>query len=87
MKKTFNGRSVFGSMLFLLSLFVYVGSINAQTITPNATLFGVTTNNQLVRFSATSPENVTIVGSITGLQLGENILGIDFRPATGQLYG
>ena len=24
---------------------------------------------------------------ITGLQAGENILGIDFRPATGQLYG
>jgi len=86
MKETFNGRSVF-TMLFLLSLFVYVGSVSAQTTIPNATLFGVTTNNQLVRFNATSPENLTIVGSITGLQLGENLLGIDFRPATGQLYG
>jgi hypothetical protein len=51
-----------------------------------ATIYGVTSSNQLVRFGATSPETVTTVGSITGLQPGEDILGIDFRPATGQLY-
>ena len=42
--------------------------------------------NQLVRFGATSPGNVTTVGPITGLQSGENVLGIHFRPETGQLY-
>ncbi|MEJ7701366.1 MAG: DUF4394 domain-containing protein [Pyrinomonadaceae bacterium] len=33
-----------------------------------------------------SPNNVVNVAAITGLAAGENILGIDFRPATGQLY-
>jgi subtilisin-like proprotein convertase family protein len=50
----------------------------------NLTVFGVTTANQLVRFNAGA---LTTVGTITGLQAGEQILGIDFRPATGQLYG
>jgi hypothetical protein len=50
-------------------------------------LYGVTTSNQLVRFDSTNPSNVTVVGTITGLQSGENILGIDFRPANGLLYG
>src|SRR4030095_418861 len=55
--------------------------------TPSFTVFGVTTVNNLIRFNSTRPG--TILGSvpITGLQAGENVLGIDFRPATGQLFG
>ncbi|MDQ4119962.1 MAG: DUF4394 domain-containing protein [Acidobacteriota bacterium] len=48
--------------------------------------YGVTTTNQLVRFDTTTPNNATVIGSITGLQVAEDILGIDFRPANGQLY-
>lgn len=48
--------------------------------------YGVTTNSQgvqqLVRFNASAPNAVTTVGA-TGVQL----TGIDFRPATGTLYG
>jgi len=52
------------------------------------TAYVVTDNpNQLARFDLSSPFSVTPVGMITGLQSGETILGIDFRPATGQLYG
>ncbi len=50
------------------------------------TFYGVTTSNQLIRFNLSTPNNVTIIGTITGLQSGENILGIDFRPVNGQLY-
>ena len=50
------------------------------------TVYGVTTTNQLVRFDTATPGTVATVGAITGLQSGENVLGIDFRPATGQLY-
>jgi hypothetical protein len=39
----------------------------------------------LVGFNNTTPTVVTTL-AITGLQAGENIVGIDFRPATGQLY-
>ena len=51
-----------------------------------ATVYGVTTTNQLVRFNSATPGTITTVGAITGLQTGENIAGIDFRPANGQLY-
>ena len=53
----------------------------------NSLVFGLTTSNNLVRFNSVRPN--TILGSVafTGLQPGENIVGIDFRPATGQLYG
>ena len=50
------------------------------------TLFAVTTTNRLIRYNSNSPFPVSDT-PILGLQPGENILGIDFRPATGELYG
>ncbi len=50
------------------------------------TIYGVTTSNQLIRFESESPGEAATVGAITGLQSGENILGIDFRPTNEQLY-
>lgn len=61
-------------------LFAGIGTANA------ATIFGVSGTNQLVRFDSASPNNVTVVGPVSGLQSGENILGIDFRPSNGLLY-
>jgi hypothetical protein len=40
----------------------------------------------LVRFSTATPGTTTTVG-ITNIAAGERLIGIDFRPATGQLYG
>ncbi|MDX6696556.1 MAG: trimeric autotransporter adhesin [Blastocatellia bacterium] len=51
------------------------------------TIFGVTTANQLVSFNAGRPGLILSSVPITGLINGEAIIGIDFRPATGQLYG
>ncbi len=53
---------------------------------PAFNVFGLTTNNNLVRFNSSRPNTVLSTTTITGLQAGENVLGIDFRPATGQLY-
>src|SRR5207248_3674453 len=50
------------------------------------TLFAVTRTNDLLRFSSASPDTVASTTPITGLQGGESVLGIDVRPATGQLY-
>ena len=85
MKHIFKGQS-FIAVLFLLGLFFFAGltGANAQN---NQTIYGVTTGNQLVQFNAATPGTLTTVGAITGLQTSENILGIDFRPATGQLFG
>jgi hypothetical protein len=47
--------------------------------------FAVTSMNRLVTFSRNSP-SVSNGVAITGLQSGENVLGIDIRPADGKLY-
>jgi len=81
MKQLFNRRS-FAAVSFLLGLFFFGGLMNVNAIT----LYGVTPTNQLVRFDSATPGTVVTVGAISGLQGGETIVGIDFRPANGQLY-
>lgn len=49
-------------------------------------IVGLTTANTLVRFNSNSPGTVTTV-AIAGLTAGETLVGIDYRPATGQLFG
>jgi hypothetical protein len=85
MEQLFNRRS-FAAVPFLLGLFFIAGLINGNAQAQSATIYGVTTGNQLVRFNAGAPGALATVGAITGLQAGENILGIDFRPATGELF-
>jgi hypothetical protein len=48
--------------------------------------YAVTETNKLVQFE-TGQTGQTIVGTITGMTGGEQILSIDFRPLTGRLYG
>ena len=50
------------------------------------TVWGVTSTGDLISFDSATPGTITTV-AITGLQGGETLLGIDQRPATGQLYG
>lgn len=50
-------------------------------------VFGVSEANELVRFSSVDPAAVTTIGPVTGLQEGELIVGIDFRPADLVLHG
>ncbi len=54
-------------------------------VTRVETIFAVNTNNQLLSFNSGTPGNVT-TRTISGLQGGESVVGIDFRPATGQLF-
>lgn len=51
------------------------------------TAYGLTTGNNLVTFDTATPGTINSALPITGLLGGDNLLGIDFRPATGQLYG
>ena len=41
----------------------------------------------LLTWDSSAPGNIQTGVFISGLQSGETLLGIDFRPATGQLYG
>ncbi|MDX6403922.1 MAG: hypothetical protein QOH70_1377 [Blastocatellia bacterium] len=51
------------------------------------TMYGVTRFTKLISFEAAAPTTLYSQAPITGLQSGEQILGIDFRPSNGLLYG
>ena len=48
-------------------------------------LAGIAANGRLVLFASDDPEDVSVV-PVRGLQAGEQLLGLDVRPATGELY-
>lgn len=50
-------------------------------------LFALTNGNVLLRIKTASPGTIEQTILISGLQANESIVAIDFRPATGQLYG
>lgn len=59
---------------------------DVEPISPGANAFGVTIDNQLISFNIDIPSDILRSIEITCLRKHEEILGIDFRPATGQLY-
>jgi uncharacterized protein (TIGR03437 family) len=66
-----------------------IGGTNAvrdiAVVTRTETIFAVNANNQLLSFNSGTPGTPTVRG-LTGLAGGETIVGMDFRPATGQLF-
>lgn len=72
-----------------------VGAVGAGTLElrdialprpPVGAMLALTTANTLLGFDAATPGNTT-TRAITGLALGETIVGIDVRPATGEVIG
>ena len=51
------------------------------------TVFGLTADQQLVRFRVAKPARHRVVGTISGLSLDTALVGIDFRVQDGKLYG
>ena len=54
---------------------------------PDVEIVALTDDGRLARFDVHSPWLAPATAAVSGLQPGEQLLGIDFRPATGQLYG
>lgn len=50
-------------------------------------IYGVTNTQSLVSFDSAAPASILTNVALSGLQAGETIRGIDFRPQTGGLYG
>ena len=50
-------------------------------------VFAITASNKLISFNRDSAATVRTSVAVTGLGAGENLVGIDFRPADGVLYG
>ncbi len=65
-------------------------ALQSNTINNINNLAGITfyalAGNTLDKYSTSNPEMVLGSAMITGLQTGEKVLGLDFRPKTGQLY-
>lgn len=62
------------------------GFATQNTLAGNGTpMIGLSGTN-LIRFNSALPGTVTPV-AVTGVPTGETLVGIDFRPATGQLFG
>lgn len=74
-------------VLSVLSAMLLPGA-SAGAAPPQATFaYGLTATNRLVLFNVANPGTILRNVQITGLQPGESLVGIDARPATGQLYG
>lgn len=58
-------------------------SAHAQS---NDLVYAVTENQTLIRFNSNTPGTILGGVAISGLDANETIRGIDFRPATNQLY-
>jgi hypothetical protein len=76
----------------LLLLCVMLGIAPYAAAAPSAQgsgqiLYGLTTANRLLQFNSSNPCVIIAQPRVTGLQKNEQLYGIDFRPATGQLYG
>lgn len=49
--------------------------------------YGLTSANEIVKYNAKSPGTILKTVAVTGLEANDQLMAIDFRPATGQLYG
>lgn len=67
-----------------IALGLCFGSAQAESV---YLLEDVGTSQQLSQIDSASPGSVNSRVNISGLGGGEELLGIDFRPLTGQLYG
>ncbi|MEO7917642.1 MAG: DUF4394 domain-containing protein [Dokdonella sp.] len=64
-----------------------VGAAVTPGLPANATALGLRGGNAIVRFPASSPSGPVTVATLSGLAAGDTLIGIDYRPANGLLYG
>lgn len=87
MKKAINLFCCLGTALILATFTSCSSETDATPSKPDREFFGLTSANALVKYNTKDSQTVISTTNITGLQSGETILAIDFRPGTGQLYG
>lgn len=68
---------------FVLLATAAVGATGAFAVD----IYGLSTRDQLVRFDSTAPSSIQSAVFISGLASNESLVGIDFRPSNGLLYG
>ncbi|MEQ1862271.1 MAG: DUF4394 domain-containing protein [Chthoniobacteraceae bacterium] len=66
---------------------LFVALVLAGGIAQAELIVALTPEQTLYTFTSDRPNNLLTAVAISGLQAGEQVLGIDVRPATGELYG
>ena len=69
----------------LMITLLFTASVVAQSSQVEGLVWALTASNKLVSFSTLAPTTITKTLTVTGLQSGETLQGIDFRPRTAQL--
>lgn len=64
-----------------------MADMNPTVTKPDQVFFGLSNTNSLIKYNANASSTAIANITINGLSAGEKIIAIDFRPATGQLYG
>lgn len=73
-----------------LAFGIMVSSCEKDTVgvvKPDVTFFALADGKQLLKINAMNSEMATATTQITGLMTNDALTAIDFRPATGELYG
>lgn len=58
-----------------------------STATATGDILALTSTNRIISFNRNAPGTIRSSVAITGLQSGDTLIGIDYRPADGNLYG
>src|SRR3954447_23407364 len=74
-------------MRALAALVVAIATAAVMAPAAGAVPFVVTDGSALVRVDTSATTTTSTPAPVTGMQTGEKLVGIDQRPATGQLYG
>lgn len=69
----------------LALLLLAYSSLSAQYPLLSPIIYGLS-NNQLFFFRPERPEQVTVINTIKGIAAGQKLVGMDFRPNTGELF-
>lgn len=77
------GLLALGLLLGLIALWAAPSALAA----PGDKVFALTAKDRLVSFDKDAPRQVLSSVTVGGLAEGESLVGVDFRPANGKLYG
>ena len=86
MMKTSTQGSYKSSTAFNKIIALVILLLSSFTIVQAQTVYAITASRDLVSFNASSPSTITSTVPLTGTLSNHNIEGLDFRPATGQLF-
>ena len=77
-------KNLLQKIFFTIALFSLFNAY--QSFGQSVTIYALTKTNQLISFSASAPATILATVAITGLPVGQDLVGFDTRPRTGELY-